>query len=289
MTDSIEKRPDEGLSVEEMAAEHVSALPDKEVVSILDLDLNVDLALDAAAPIDLGVAANLNVAAPIEASAAANVLSVDSGAQAVSQQTGSITQSLDADAIALSEQTSGIDQSNDTIDDAIGGETAAETTGTGDGGLLGGALDGATGTVSDTLDGVVGGTTGTVDGATGAVDGTGSLEETVDGVTGTVGDTGGVVGAVDGTTDGLEQSELLSGDLLDVQVNIDLDTDLAAPIAGSVAANANVAAPIDAAVAANVGTVNSDAIAQSVQDVDIQQDLTGTATADTTQDAEITQ
>ena len=47
----------------------------------------------------------------------------------------------------------------------------------------------------------------------------------------------------------------LSGNLLNVDVNLDADADIAAPINGAVAANANVAAPIDAAVAANVGCV----------------------------------
>ena len=47
----------EGLSAEDMAAESATALPDKEVVSILDLNADLDLAIDAAAPIDLAVAA----------------------------------------------------------------------------------------------------------------------------------------------------------------------------------------------------------------------------------------
>ena len=47
----------DGLSAAELQAEGVTALPDKEVVSILDPDANLDLAVDAAAPIDLAVAA----------------------------------------------------------------------------------------------------------------------------------------------------------------------------------------------------------------------------------------
>ena len=46
---------DEGLSAEELGAEGVTALPDKEVVSILDLNADIDLAIDAAAPIDLAL------------------------------------------------------------------------------------------------------------------------------------------------------------------------------------------------------------------------------------------
>src|SRR3712207_9148740 len=74
------------LSAEELAAETGAALPDKEVISLLDLNADVDLALDAAAPIDLAVAANANVAAPIDAAVAANVLSVGSDATALADQ-----------------------------------------------------------------------------------------------------------------------------------------------------------------------------------------------------------
>ena len=63
------------LTAEELAAEGVTALPDKEVVSILDLAADVDLAIDGAAPIDLAVALNANVVAPIDAAVSANLLS----------------------------------------------------------------------------------------------------------------------------------------------------------------------------------------------------------------------
>lgn len=81
-----------------------------------------------------------------------------------------------------------------------------------------------------------------------------------------------------------------SGNLLDVDLNVDADVDAAAPIAGAVAANANVAAPIDAAVAANIGSVGSEATAVSQQTAIINQDLDGvTAEATADQDSEITQ
>lgn len=148
-----------GLSAEELAAESTTALPDKEVVSILDLNADIDLAIDAAAPIDLAVAANANVAAPIDAAVGSNILSVDSNAQALSDQGVLINQGLDTDATANAAQDSGIDQGNDVIDSgsatpAPAGEASAPadtTTGTagtgGDtagsvssGGLLGGNL-----------------------------------------------------------------------------------------------------------------------------------------------------
>ena len=80
------------------------------------------------------------------------------------------------------------------------------------------------------------------------------------------------------------------GNLLDVDLNVDADVDAAAPIAGAVAANANVAAPIDAAVAANIGSIDSEATAVSQQTAIINQDLDGvTADATADQDSTITQ
>jgi hypothetical protein len=130
------------LSPEELAAETGAALPDKEVISLLDLNADVDLALDAAAPIDLAVAANANVAAPIDAAVGANVLSVDSNAQALADQGVLINQGITGEAIANAPQDSTIDQSDDTV-----GTTepapAPTTSGT----------DGATETVGDPLSG----------------------------------------------------------------------------------------------------------------------------------------
>src|ERR1700750_3072182 len=94
--------PQDNVSMDEIEAEGAVSLPNKEVMSLLDVNANVDLGLDLAAPIDLAVAANLNVAAPIEAAASANVLSDDATATAISQQHGSIDQGIsgtaDADA-----------------------------------------------------------------------------------------------------------------------------------------------------------------------------------------------
>jgi len=103
------------LSPEELAAETGAALPDKEVISLLDLNADLDLALDAAAPIDLAVAANANVAAPIDAAVGANVLSVDSTAQALSDQGVIIDQGITGEAVANAPQDSTIDQADDTV------------------------------------------------------------------------------------------------------------------------------------------------------------------------------
>ena len=102
----------QGLTPDEIEAEIATALPDKEVVSILDLNVDVDVFLDVASPIDLAVAAQLNVAAPIDAAAGANVLSSNSTAGAMVDQTATVAQTLWADASATSVQDSAIDQSD---------------------------------------------------------------------------------------------------------------------------------------------------------------------------------
>lgn len=119
------------LSQDELAAEAATALPDKEVISLLDLNADLDLALDVAAPIDLAVAANANVAAPIDAAVGANILSVGSQAAALASQGVMIDQGITGDASATSEQDSTIDQGNDVVDDGSGTPAPAPTPGTG--------------------------------------------------------------------------------------------------------------------------------------------------------------
>ncbi|MDQ1746754.1 MAG: hypothetical protein QOD07_1017 [Frankiaceae bacterium] len=184
----------------ELAAEGVVALPEKEVLSLLDLNANLDLALDAAAPIDLAVGANANIAAPIDAAVGANVLSPGAAALADTQQAGGIHQGIVGDANAAAVQGSSISQ----------------------------------GAPPSTTDG--GGTT-----------------------------TGGTIGP--------------DGNLLDVNVNLNGDLHLAAPIDGAVAANVNAAAPIDAAVSANIGSPLSEAASVAHQDVSIDQSIDGNANA----------
>ncbi|MET1085701.1 MAG: peptidoglycan-binding protein [Arthrobacter sp.] len=134
-----EMRP---LTDDELISEQATALPDKEVASVLDLNADLDLGIDAAAPIDLAVAANANVAAPIDAAASANILSYGSDAQALADQGVMIDQGIVADANAESTQDSVIDQGNDTVDGgtpegpATGdGTEGTAATGTADGGL----------------------------------------------------------------------------------------------------------------------------------------------------------
>jgi hypothetical protein len=214
-----EMRP---LTDEELMSEQATALPDKEVASVLDLNADLDLGINAAAPIDLAVAANANVAAPIDAAASANILSFGSDAQALSSQDAAIDQGITADANADSTQDSVIGQADGTAD---GGTTDTGTT------------------------------DGTTDGTSGSV--------TVPSGTGGLTDAAGA----------------LNGNLLNVDVNLDADAAIAAPINGAVAANANVAAPIDAAVAANIGSIDSQAYAISDQSATISQNFHGVPNA----------
>jgi hypothetical protein len=247
------------LSDDELMAQAGTALPDKEVASVLDLNADLDLGINAAAPIDLAVAANANVAAPIDAAASANILSFGSESQALADQGVIIDQGITADATADSVQDSTIGQGPESVD--------------------GGTPDGAG---SGTLDGGGPATTGpnTVDGV---VDGGEVLDGAVPGGTvpdGTVPDVGALP---------VDPSSALDGDLLNVNVDLAADADIAAPINGAVAANANVAAPIDAAVAANIGSIDSDATAVSQQDAIITQNIDGSAAASADQQSDLQQ
>jgi len=104
-------REPERLSSAEVEAQAGAALPDKEAMSLLDVNADLDLALDLAAPVDAAVAANANVAAPIDASVAANVLSFNSVASASADQDSVIIQNLEGTAVANAIQDADIDQS----------------------------------------------------------------------------------------------------------------------------------------------------------------------------------
>ncbi|HET9718956.1 MAG TPA: hypothetical protein VFP55_02645 [Solirubrobacteraceae bacterium] len=212
------------LSMEEVEAEGAVSLPNKEVLSLLDVNANVDLGLDLAAPVDLAAAANLNVAAPIEAGASANVLSPDGTAVGMAQQSGTIEQGIAGSATADAPQHATVDQSANT-----GSNPTPTPTGT----------------------------------AAGATSG--------------------------GSTSGGVSSLLNDGNLLDANVNLNANADLAAPVDGAVAANANVAAPVDAAVGANVGSPGAAAEAVAPQDVNIEQNMDATASAQATQNAGVSQ
>src|SRR3954462_11424333 len=135
--------------MDEVEAEQAVSLPNKEVMSLLDVNANVDLGLDLAAPVDLAAAANLNVAAPIEAAASANVLSDDAQAVAISQQHGTIDQGISGTAEATAPQHAEIAQ-NANADDA--GTAAGTTAGTDAAAATpeAGAVGGTAGAVGDT-------------------------------------------------------------------------------------------------------------------------------------------
>ena len=347
------------LSAEELAGQGATPLPDKEVVSILDLAADIDLAIDGAAPVDLAVALNANVVAPINGSVSANLLSDGSTSQALADQGVQVTQNVDADAIATGIQDSTIDQghtveagSATTGDDGGVLATGVDSGGSGDmadglaagaepvdgsvvvgpagdiigtldtatGNVIGpdgtvlGTLNETTGVVVDTAGNLVGTVTDLVDGASvvnadgevigvldaatgNVVDASGAVVGTLNPLTGEVldaaGNLVGTIGAVvDDVTDGLgdlDTGDLLKGDLLNVDVNVDLDADLAAPINGAVAANANVAAPIDASVSANILSDDSTSTAIAQQDAIISQTITGSAEATSDQVSDIDQ
>src|SRR5215212_8131305 len=132
MGDDLERTADgrelDPVSMDEIEAEEATPLPNKEVMSLLDVNANVDLGLDLAAPIDLAVAANLNVAAPIEAAASANLLSDNAEAIPIAQQHGTIDQGISGSAEATAPQTASIDQSNDTVDAGNTAPAAGTTT-----------------------------------------------------------------------------------------------------------------------------------------------------------------
>jgi hypothetical protein len=208
--------------MEEIEAEQATSLPNKEVMSLLDVNANVDLGLDLAAPVDLAAAANLNVAAPIEASASANVASPDSTAVSEAYQHGSISQGITGDASAVAPQHASVSQNSSS---AFGSDQTPSPT----------------------------------------------------------------AGSPSGTTVGSADSLLQGGSLLDANVNLHADANLAAPVDGAVAAQGNVAAPVDAAVSANVASPGSTAEALAPQQVDIQQNIDGNVQATAEQDASVEQ
>jgi hypothetical protein len=239
----------ERISMDEIEAEDATALPNKEVMSLLDVNANVDLGLDLAAPVDLAVAANLNVAAPIEAAAGANLLSDNAEATAVAQQHGTINQGISGSAEATAPQHADISQDSNPDEPGTGGTADATPASPQAGGMVDGSVEAVEGAAAEALPDVPGG----------------AVPDVTDPVTGGVG------------------SLLQNGSLLDADVNIHANADLTAPINGAVAANANVAAPIDAAVAANIGSDGATAQALADQQVNINQtldDVSADATAE---------
>ena len=111
MTDGTQDLGQRGLSPEELGEQQASELPDREAMTtLLDLDANLDLNLDLAAPVDAAVAANANVAAPIDASVGANVLSTGSVAASSADQDAPISQTLVGEANATATENATIDQ-----------------------------------------------------------------------------------------------------------------------------------------------------------------------------------
>ena len=109
--------PQNELSNEELEAQNGASIPAKEAMSLLEpdlnllnLDVNLDLDADVAAPVDAAVAANANVAAPIDAAVSANIASPEATSLASADQSSSIVQNLEGIANATANQDSGITQ-----------------------------------------------------------------------------------------------------------------------------------------------------------------------------------
>src|SRR5687767_423294 len=143
------------LTPEELANEGVTALPDKEVISILDLAADVDLAIDGAAPIDLAIALNANVVAPIDAAVSVNLLSDFSSSQALAEQGVTLNQSIAADAIATGIQDSTIDQSDTIVGTTPAPEGAMLMAATESGDTGGALADAVTTAATEPVDGSV--------------------------------------------------------------------------------------------------------------------------------------
>jgi hypothetical protein len=113
----MSKKTNSELSSDELEAQDAASIPDKEAMSLLEpdlsllnLDVNIALDADVAAPIDAAIAANANVAAPIDAAVAANIASPDSTAQAVADQDSIIIQNLEGVAEATANQDADVEQ-----------------------------------------------------------------------------------------------------------------------------------------------------------------------------------
>jgi hypothetical protein len=103
----------EQLSEQELEQQQAQDLPGREAMSLLDVQADLNLALDLAAPIDAAVAANANVAAPIDASVSANLLSAGSQSLANADQDSIVQQTLNGEATATAIQDAAVDQSGD--------------------------------------------------------------------------------------------------------------------------------------------------------------------------------
>jgi len=110
---------EDALTEQELQGEQASEMPNREAMSLLDLDATLDLSLDIAAPIDAAVAANANVAVPLDASVAANVIGIGSKAASVADQDSIVSQTLNGVANATANQDALIDQS-DNMGDTVG-------------------------------------------------------------------------------------------------------------------------------------------------------------------------
>jgi len=104
------RRDESGLTAQELQDQEATDLPDREAMSLLDLNADINLALDLAAPIDAAVAANANAGIPVDGAVSANLLSLDSQSLANAGQTSVVQQALSGEATATGTQGAQVDQ-----------------------------------------------------------------------------------------------------------------------------------------------------------------------------------
>jgi archaellum component FlaC len=230
------------LSAAELEAEAGALLPDKEVLSVplLDLNVDIDLALSLAAPIDLAVAANANAVLPIQGAVSADILTSGSSSGASAGQNVMLDQLLSGQAVAQGNQVADIDQTHDdlgtggsdagaasvtvspfaapvTAGDTI--EPPATATATGDVAATDVPVDpnATLDDIDDTLNNV-NDTLGNVNDTLGDVNGTlDDVDGTLDDVNGTLGGVNDTLGNVNGTLGGVND---VVGNLNDTLGNV---------------------------------------------------------------------
>ena len=107
---SKSRNDDSGLSAQELQDQQATDLPEREAMSLLDLNADINLALDLAAPIDAAVAANANAGIPVDGAVSANLLSLDSQSLASAGQTSVVQQALHGEANATGTQGADVSQ-----------------------------------------------------------------------------------------------------------------------------------------------------------------------------------
>ena len=229
-------------------------------MALLDLDVNLDPALDLAAPIDAAVAANANVALPIDAAVSANVLSPGADRRGGPAGLGDHPEARRRGDRRPRTRRPTVDQGGGDAPSAEAGTISADQT---------------------TLRGLTRRYIGEP----------GSYPRRARGRGGRGCPTARRCPRSTPTPRAARRrAARRPAALLDLDVDRRRSTaDAAAPVDAAVAANANIAAPIDAAVSANIASPDATSMAVADQDSAIVQNLDGQANATANQTASVEQ